>query len=168
VLLHGLLALAAGVLLLAWPDRTLLVVAIVLGVYLIAYGVLKMVDAITRPSLLTMERMLPATLGLLAVGAGTTVIARPEDSVVAVGLAAGIYLIVAGLAAGVSAIRAQEARAVNGLGALVNITAGILVVAWPDVTVTVIAVVLGIALVLRGGMEILASILLARPVARSS
>jgi uncharacterized membrane protein HdeD (DUF308 family) len=162
LLLHGLFALSAGVLLLVWPDRTLTVVAIVAGVYLLAFGVLKMIDAVARPRLLTMERVIPATLGLLAVGAGTIVIARPENSVLAVALAAGIYLIVAGLMTGVVAIRDRASRTVNGLGALLNLTAGIVVVAWPDVTVTAIAVVLGISLVLRGAVEIVASIALAR------
>jgi uncharacterized membrane protein HdeD (DUF308 family) len=162
LLLHGFFALAAGVLLLVWPDRSLLVVAIILGVYLLAFGILKTVDAIARPGLLTMERVIPATLGLLAAGAGTIVIARPQESVLAVALAAGIYMIVAGLATGVAAIQDQESRVVNGLGALLNLAAGVIVVAWPDVTVTVIAVVLGISLVLRGAVELVASIALAR------
>jgi uncharacterized membrane protein HdeD (DUF308 family) len=162
LLLHGLFALAAGVLLLVWPDRTLLVVAIILGTYLIAFGVLKTVDAITRPRLLTMERVVPTTLGLLAVAAGTIVITRPENSVLAVALAAGIYLIVVGLAAGVSAIQGRDGRAINALEAVLSLAAGVIVVAWPDVTVTAVAVVLGISLVLRGMVEIVASIALAR------
>jgi uncharacterized membrane protein HdeD (DUF308 family) len=154
LLAHGLVALVAGVLLLAWPDRTLLLIAVVLGVYLCVVGVLQTIRALDTPGLLAMERAIAATLGLLAVAAGAIAIARPDSSVLAVALAAGIYLIVVGLAAGVSAVREPEARVAHAALALINFVAGVLVVAWPDVTVTVVAVVLGIALVLRGVAEI--------------
>jgi uncharacterized membrane protein HdeD (DUF308 family) len=153
-LAHGLVALVAGVLLLAWPDRTLLLIAVVLGVYLVVAGVLQTIRALATPGLLAVERAIPATLGLLAVGAGAIAIARPDSSVLAVALAAGIYLIVLGLAAGVSAVREPETRVAHAALALINFVAGVLVVAWPDVTVTVVAVVLGIALVVRGVAEI--------------
>jgi uncharacterized membrane protein HdeD (DUF308 family) len=161
-LVHGGIALVAGTLLLVWPDRTLLLIGVVLGVYLVAFGVVEAVRALASPGLLAMERAIPATLGLLAVGAGTIAITRPASSVLAVALAAGIYLIVAGLAAGVSAIREGGERASRVAIALVNLTAGVIVVAWPDVTVTVVAVVLGIALVVRGVAEVLFSVHLAR------
>jgi uncharacterized membrane protein HdeD (DUF308 family) len=162
LLLHGGMALVAGILLLVWPDRTLLLIGVILGVFLVAVGVLEMVRALTAPGRLAMERVVPATLGLLAVGAGTIAIARPSSSVLAVALAAGIYLIVAGLAAGVTAIRESEARAWRVAIALVDLSAGVIVVVWPDVTVTVVAVVLGIALVVRGLAEIVFSFYIAR------
>jgi uncharacterized membrane protein HdeD (DUF308 family) len=161
-LVHGGTALVAGTLLLVWPDRTLLLIGVVLGVYLVAFGVVEAVRALASPGLLAMERAIPATLGLLAVGAGTIAITRPAASVLAVALAAGIYMIVAGLAAGVTAIREPVERASRIAIALVNLTAGVIVLAWPDVTVTVVAVVFGIALVVRGVAEVLFSVHLAR------
>ena len=162
VLTHGAVALVAGILLLVWPDRTLLLIGIILGVYLLAFGVLEMVRALATPGLLAMERAIPATLGLLAIAAGMIAITRPDSSVLAVALAVGIYLIVAGLAAGVRAIREPALRAPQAVLGVISVAAGILVVAWPDVTVTVVAVVIGIALVLRGVTEILLGIYLAR------
>jgi uncharacterized membrane protein HdeD (DUF308 family) len=159
---RGGLALVAGILLLVWPDRTLLLVGVILGVFLVAFGVLEMVRALASPGMLAMERVIPATLGLLAVGAGTIAIARPESSVLAVALAAGIYLVVAGLAAGVSAVREPDSRLPRAVLALVDLAAGILVIAWPDVTVTVVAVVLGIALVVRGVAEIILGVYIRR------
>jgi uncharacterized membrane protein HdeD (DUF308 family) len=159
---HGAVALVAGVLLLVWPDRTLLLIGVVLGVYLVVFGVLQTIRALATPGLLAMERALPATLGLLAVAAGAIAIARPDSSVLAVALAAGIYLIVVALAAGVTAVREPDARIAHAALALINFVAGTLVVAWPDVTVTIVAVVLGIALVLRGVAEIAFGIWAAR------
>jgi uncharacterized membrane protein HdeD (DUF308 family) len=160
LLAHGAFALVAGILLLVWPDRTLLLIGVILGVFLVAAGVLGVVRALTTPGQLAMERAVPATVGLLAVAAGTLVIARPEASVLGVALAAGIYLIVAGLANGVTAFREPDVRGANAVLAVVDIAAGIVVVVWPDVTVTVVAVVIGIALVLRGLAEILLSLYL--------
>jgi uncharacterized membrane protein HdeD (DUF308 family) len=147
---RGALALVAGSFLLAWPDRTLLLVGVILGIYLIVLGVLEMARALVTSGLLTMERVPPATLGLLAVAAGTLAIARPASSVLAVALAAGIYLVVAGLSAGLAAIREPDERGTRVALALVDLAAGVIVIAWPDVTVTALAVVLGITLVLRG------------------
>jgi uncharacterized membrane protein HdeD (DUF308 family) len=159
---RGTLALVAGIVLLAWPDRTLLLIGVVLGILLIAWGVLGIARALAPSGALVMERAIPATLGVLAVSAGTIAIVRPEASVLAVALAAGIYLIVAGLAAGVAAIREPENRVPNAVLGLVDVVAGALIVAWPDVTVTVVAVVLGIALVARGAAEIAFGIYIGR------
>ena len=159
---RGALGLVAGVLLLVWPDRTLLLVGVILGVFLVAFGVLEMARALTSPGRLAMERVIPATLGLLAVGAGTIAIARPESSVLAVALAVGIYLVVVGLAAGVSAIRERDGRFLRAFVALIDLAAGILVIAWPDVTLTVVAVVFGISFVVRGLAEIVLGIYVGR------
>ena len=123
---RGALGLVAGILLLVWPDRTLLLVGVILGVFLVAFGVLEMARAVTSPGRLAMERVIPATLGLLAVGAGTIAIARPESSVLAVALAVGIYLVVVGLATGVSAIRERDGRFIRAALALIDLAAGIL------------------------------------------
>jgi uncharacterized membrane protein HdeD (DUF308 family) len=162
LLAHGLLALVVGLLLLVWPDRTLLLIGVILGVYLVAFGVLELIRALTTPGRLAMERVVPATLGLLAIAAGTIAITRPDASVLAVALAAGIYLIVAGLANGVTALREPAERGPRALFAFINLAAGIIVVAWPDVTVTVVAVVFGIAFLVRGVAEVLLAIYLRR------
>jgi uncharacterized membrane protein HdeD (DUF308 family) len=161
-LAHGLLALVAGILLLVWPGRSLLAIGLILGIYLVALGVVEVIRALASPGMLAMERAIPATLGLLAVGAGTIAIVRPEASVLAIALATGIYLIVAGLAAGVNAVREPGGRGFRALSALINLGAGIVIVAWPDVTVTAVAVVLGIGLVIRGAVEVVFSIHLLR------
>jgi uncharacterized membrane protein HdeD (DUF308 family) len=162
LLAHGALALVVGLLLLIWPDRTLLLIGIILGAYLIAFGILEVIRALTAPGQLAMERVIPATLGLLAIAAGTIAITRPDSSVLAVALAVGIYLIVAGLAGAVNAFREPADRGPRVVMACINLVAGIVVVVWPDVTVTVVAVVFGIALLVRGAVEVLLALYLRR------
>ena len=163
-LLHGLLAIAAGALLLAVPDRTLLLVALVFGVYLIVAGIGAIGRALTTPGLLAMERSLPAIVGMLAIGAGIIVLIRPAASVLAVALAAGVYLIVAGLEAGVAAIQGTGSRGLDALRAAASIAAGMLVIAWPEISAGALALVLGIYLVVRGAIEVASSVALARRV----
>jgi uncharacterized membrane protein HdeD (DUF308 family) len=161
-LVRGVIALVAGVLLLVWPDRTLLLIGVILGVALIAFGVTEVVQAFSASGRLAMERAIPVTVGLLAVAAGIVVIARPDSSVRVVAIAAGIYLIVAGIAAGISAFSDPAIRGSQGFMAVLWIVTGLVILVWPDVTVTVLAVVFGISLVLRGIAEILLSIVLGR------
>jgi hypothetical protein len=61
-----------------------------------------------------------------------------------------------------SAISDPEIRSSQGFMAVLWIVTGIVILVWPDVTVTVVAVVFGISLVLRGIAEILLSIVLGR------
>ena len=161
-LVRGVVALVAGVLLLVWPDRTLLLIAVIIGVSLIAFGITEVVQALSASGRLAMERAIPVTVGLLAVAAGIVVIARPDSSVRVVAIAAGVYLIVAGIAAGMGAINDPGMRGSRGFLAVLWIVTGLVILVWPDVTVTVVAVVFGISLVLRGIAEILLSIVLGR------
>jgi uncharacterized membrane protein HdeD (DUF308 family) len=105
-----------------------------------------------------MQRALIATLGVLAVAAGAIVIARPEGTVLGVALAFGIYLIVAGLAAGISAAQNPATRALDGVRCVIDLAAGITIVVWPDVSVGVVATVLGIYLLARGTIEVAAGL----------
>lgn len=161
-LVRGVIALVAGILLLVWPDRTLLLIGVIIGASLIAFGITEVVQAFSASGRLAMERAIPVTVGLLAIAAGIVVIARPDSSVKVVAIAAGIYLIVAGIAAGISAFNDPEIRSSQGFMAVLWIVTGVVILVWPDVTVTVVAVVFGISLVLRGIAEILLSIVLGR------
>ena len=161
-LVHGALAIAAGVLLLAVPDGTLLLAGIAAGVYLVVAGVTGIGRGLTTPGMLAMERAIPVVVGLVAIAAGIVVLIRPASSVLAIAIAAGIYLVVAGLAAGVAALTERENRVLDALRSVGSIGAGVLLIAWPDISVRTFALILGIYLVVRGLIEIGASLGLAR------
>ena len=48
-ILSGILGVAAGILTFAWPDITLYVVSILVAWYLIAFGIIHMIDALGAP-----------------------------------------------------------------------------------------------------------------------
>src|SRR5258708_11110680 len=63
----GLAALVVGILLLAWPSKTLNLVAILIGVSLIAAGLLRLIDGFTAHDDSGGERVASVVIGLLAI-----------------------------------------------------------------------------------------------------
>jgi uncharacterized membrane protein HdeD (DUF308 family) len=152
LLAGGLVTLLVGVLLLAWPSRTLATVAVIVGVYLLLAGALEIGLAFSDRS----DSRTGALLrGALAGIAGLIVIRHPGGSTQLVALAVGIVLVLSGvmkltvLGAGVGG------RGWLLLEALVDLAIGVLLVAWPKFGVSSFAVVLGISLLVSGTLEAL-------------
>jgi uncharacterized membrane protein HdeD (DUF308 family) len=161
LLLVALCTLAVGVLLLVAPHRTLSTLAAILGIYLLAVGVLWICVGIAVKEV----RGVGLWRGILAVIAGAIVIRHPSDSITVLALAFGIFLIVAGVFELVAAIEYSERRGWRILEGLVDLAVGILIVSWPQFGVYTFAIVLGISLIVRGVVEAwlaLAGIMLSR------
>ena len=62
----------------------------------------------------------------------------------------GIVFVVAAIARLVDAVSSREGRAGNLLICLIDLAAGVIILAWPDLTLTAIAVIIGIVLIVRG------------------
>ena len=90
---------------------------------------------------------------MLALAAGIVVMARPEGSIKAIVVAAGLYLVILGLARivlGETGVPRKHSMA-HGAVALV---AGAVLLAWPDVTVGAMATIYGLFLLALGAAEI--------------
>jgi uncharacterized membrane protein HdeD (DUF308 family) len=146
-LLLGLISIAVGILALVYPDETLATIAIIFGVYLLFAALLQLALAFGES-----ERSRGALLlGAAVAGiAGIIVIRHPGGSVQVVALAFGIYLVVMGMMRLYAAMYAQDGRGWLILWGLVDLAAGILIVAWPQFGVATLAVVLSIVLLVRG------------------
>ena len=146
-LLLGLVSIAVGVLALAYPDETLTTIAIIFGIYLLLAALVQLALAFGEG-----ERSRGALLLSAAVAgiAGIIVIRHPGGSVQVVALAFGIYLVVMGMMRLYAAVYAVEGRGWVILWGLIDLAAGILIVAWPKFGVATLAVVLSIALLARG------------------
>src|ERR671918_3208592 len=89
----GLVSIAAGVLAIVYPDITLLALGIFAGVGLLFSGALDIADAIAgEPE----GRVLSAIVGVLSVVAGLICLRRPGESLLAIVVVLGIYLVVSG------------------------------------------------------------------------
>jgi uncharacterized membrane protein HdeD (DUF308 family) len=140
LLLVGLATLAVGVLLLVAPHRTLSTLAAILGIYLLAIGVIWLAVAIGVKE----ARGSALWRGALAVIAGAIVIRHPSDSITVLALAFGLFLLVAGVFELVAAVEYAERRGWRILEGVVDLAIGILT----------FAIVLGIGLLVRGAIEV--------------
>jgi uncharacterized membrane protein HdeD (DUF308 family) len=151
-LVLGLVSIVAGILAIAYPDITLLALGLFIGISLLITGVMEIIEAIAgEPEL----RALNAIVGVLAVVAGLICIRRPGESLLALIIVLGIYLVVSG---GISFVRAfanLEDRALRLGLALIDVILGILILSLPELSLVTLAVLFAISLLVRGAFACL-------------
>lgn len=159
VLAFGLITVAAGIAVLVWPRETLLVVAVVFGIQLIVTGLFRFVGAFATSDLTGGSRVLFALLGVLSVIVGLWAVRHVLLTLLALVLFLGIFWVVNGMVEVFTAVshRLMPNRGWTvGMGIL-SIIAGIIVLAFPGLTLIGLAVILGIWLLVFGVMEVVAA-----------
>ena len=147
----GLVTIAIGVVVVVWPGETLTVLSVLFGIQLLLFGVFRLISAFSSQSL---APGLTGFIGVIGMVAGVVVLRNRFETVAVLATLLGIVWIVGGSIDLISSIadnRLQD-RGWIALSAAVSIVAGIIVVAWPAPTVTVIAWVAGIYLIVFGLM----------------
>lgn len=152
VLLGGM-AIVTGVLALAYPDITLRALGIILGAYLLIWGVLTLVAAFgpDTPAPLAVLRVLVGFVGIIA---GLVCLVRPGASLLALLIAFSFWFILVGIADLVRGMERTTGRFWPVLLGLVSIAAGVVILGNPDIGLTTLALLVGIGLLLRGTLEI--------------
>ena len=145
----GVISIVAGVLAIVYPDVTLLALALIAGINLLLLGALGLVEAITADDS-GGARVLTGVLGLLGVIAGLVVMRRPGESLLAIILILGVWFVVSGLVDAIRALTTPVDRAFRLLVAIADIVLGGLILALPELSLTTIAVLTGIAFIIRG------------------
>lgn len=156
----GLVALALGVVVLVWPGPSILVAAVLFGLFLVLSGIIELAFALTLDVsvgsriLLLISGALSLILGVLAFrhfGQGYAV------------LLLAIWISVAFIFQGVTELTlAISHREIPGRGWLVfggilGMLAGIVVLGWPFSSIVVLALVTGIWLVIIGIARIISA-----------
>jgi uncharacterized membrane protein HdeD (DUF308 family) len=151
--LSGAISAVVGLLVLAYPSPSVKLLGVFLGINLLAGGVLLIVRSVASDD--ADDTRTPAMLlGTLGVIAGLIVIRNPDKSLVLLGVAFAIYLVVAGaVALGHGLVRSEHRWSTLGRGAVL-VAAGTVILSWPDIGVKSLAVLAGIALLLQGAFEI--------------
>src|SRR5438067_6918371 len=93
LLLAGLCSVVIGVLLLAWPDETLVIIAQIAGIYLLVIGALWIAVGLGLGD----ARGGGLLRGIIATLAGVIVIRHPSDSLTLMALAIGACLLLVGV-----------------------------------------------------------------------
>ena len=146
-LILGLVSTIAGILAIVYPDITLLAIGIFAGVSLLFLGAMDIVEAIAgAPE----SRTLAAIIGVLSLLAGLVCLRRPGESLLALIIVLGIYLVIAGVIRFVRAFGELEDRALLLGLAIIDIILGALILALPGLSLVTLAILFGISLIARG------------------
>src|SRR3954471_15411966 len=90
----GVICVVTGILAIVWPDLTLLTLGIFAGIYLMITAIMEIIDAIIGdPG----GRAMSAILGIISLIAGLIFLRRPGESLLAIVIVAGIFLVAEGV-----------------------------------------------------------------------
>jgi uncharacterized membrane protein HdeD (DUF308 family) len=156
VLTFGIITLLAGLLTLAWPGRTIVVIAVLFGIQLVVAGIFRFIAALAADEESGGARALLALLGVLSFIVGLYALRNVLVTIAALALLLGIYWIVNGA---VETFAALSHKGMHGRGwtifmGLLSVVAGVVVLVYPSISLATLAVVLGFWLLVYGIMEI--------------
>jgi uncharacterized membrane protein HdeD (DUF308 family) len=151
--LFGVVTFGVGVFFVVSPHETLSTFTVIAGIFLLFDGVVAIFGSIFGKG---EGRGLLALIGVLSAIAGLVLIKKPFDTLVVFTLIVGVWFVVAGIVRFVVALGSPEGRGGNILTAILDLIAGILILAWPDLGLATVAVIIGIVLIMRGALFIVA------------
>jgi len=145
LIVRGILAVAVGIMALAWPGVTVLALVILFAVYAFMASGLQVVRAFTsRDAGPVVGHLL---VGLIDLAAGVLALAWPGATALVLVLIVGSWAVVTGLFEVVAAFQAGEAagtRALYVLGGLVSVAFGVVLFARPGVGALSLALLFGL------------------------
>jgi uncharacterized membrane protein HdeD (DUF308 family) len=146
--------LLAGIVVMAWPGQTVLVVAVLFAVQILVDGVFNLVRAIADSGEGGGFRVMLLVLGLFSMIVGVLALQNIVQTVAVLVLLLGAYWIVHGIIEAVVAIADRTAphRGLQIIVGLIGIVAGIVVLSYPISSISTLAVILGIWLAVYGIM----------------
>jgi uncharacterized membrane protein HdeD (DUF308 family) len=153
ILASAVATLVPGVLLLVWPEATLHVVAVLMGLYLLAAGAFRFVETFARQE--QGHRLPSLLLAVLYVLAGVLCLRHPLQTITALSLIVGMVWLVSGILTLYTALAAPDLphRGFVLGAAVLGIVAGIVVLALPAESARALTRLLGLWLVLLGLAE---------------
>ena len=151
LIVRGILAVAVGIIALAWPSVTVLALVIVFAVYaFIASGMQAARAFSSRNAGPVIGHLL---LGLVDLAAGIIALAWPGPTALVLVLVVGVWAIVAGLVEIAAAFGHGEAagtRALFILGGLITVAFGVVLCARPGIGAVTLALLFGLFSLIAG------------------
>jgi len=152
----GVVTLGFGVLLTFKPGKSVHTIAVILGIWLLILGVVRLIQAIGA----TGERVGLFIIGLLAILIAILLLHHTTTTVSVVGFIVGIFWTVGGIAQllhGFSANDGKVSWLVVLLG-LISTIIGVLCLVYPSLSLSIICVITGVGMIVYGIVEVLASL----------
>jgi uncharacterized membrane protein HdeD (DUF308 family) len=164
VLVFGMVTLGIGVVVTLHPKDTIYAFAIVLGIWLFVAGLFRIVAAIADNEDNGGTRWLMAVLGLVSVIIGILFLRHTNETVKTLAFLIGLFWVVGGIIEFFTAYSdyGSPTRVWRIVMGVLAFAAGVVTLVVPNLTVTTLAVIMGIWLILYGILEIALSLLLRR------
>ncbi len=145
-------AIAVGVVLLVWPNATLTIVAVLIGIALIIAGLLRLIDGFTAHDASGGKRVAYVLIGLLAIIVGLYCIRHYNLVIGALAIIIGLFWVIHGIAdIAIGLFGGQfPGRWLTVVAGVLSLFAGLIVLFWPAITVIVLVRVIGIWLLVYG------------------
>jgi uncharacterized membrane protein HdeD (DUF308 family) len=149
-LVVGILTAGAGLLVIFRPWTGVFALAILIAAGFLISGIGDLVGASSFD-----KKAIPVVWGLLAIAAGILTLVWPDITLWALAVIIGIALILRGLARLAAAITEKPYLwALWAFFGAVEVLVGVMAIGWPDVTIVVLAVLIGIDLLIAGLVEV--------------
>ncbi len=154
IMLVAVVTFALGLILLIWPQATLIVVAALLGAALLVTGIFRLIHGLTVHDATGGMRAAYVIIGLLAALAGLYCLRHIDVTVVLLAFIVGVFWTLHGIvdlsvAATLGPGTGRGLRAVTGV---LSLAAGLIVMFWPTISLTILLWVMGIWLLAYGVM----------------
>jgi uncharacterized membrane protein HdeD (DUF308 family) len=159
----GLLAIAIGVIVLVWPDRTLRVVGILFGIYLLVSGVIEILVAFA-PEERTGMRILAVITGAISIVLGLLCFRGAFESILLLALWIGFGWLFRGIARAVAAASTpyDSQRGWQIFGGIILAIGGVVVIVAPVESILTLAVLVGIWLIVLGVWQVIETFVVRR------
>jgi uncharacterized membrane protein HdeD (DUF308 family) len=159
LLSFGILTAGLGAAIIAWPDKSVAIAGVLLGISLLISGVFGLVASFTQPDRSTGSRVLMAISGAISVALGLLAFQGVTQAITILVLIVGIGWIMRGI---IELVAGLQAAGVPGRGmtitaGIIAIAAGVAILLWPSITLTVLCWIVGLTLLAIGGVEIAAA-----------
>jgi uncharacterized membrane protein HdeD (DUF308 family) len=171
--LGGLVAIVFGIVLLVWPNLSLVALLALFGAFFLVYGVLGVAAGLSLLAHRSTE-WVPFVLGGLAgIAIGAVTFFRPDITALVLVYVIAAWAIVTGIFEIVAAVDAYEAKAEAwwlGIAGVLSIVFGAIIAIWPGSGVLAILWLIGIYSIVLGVMRVVYAYRLhtARNAARSA
>ena len=152
MLIGAVVTFGFGLAVVAWPHATLKVIAILLGIQLLVFGLIRLISGFTADERGGGVRAAYVVLGLLGILAGLYCIRHLSVTVALLAILVGLFWVMHGIVDLIVAAVAGPVpgRWVKALAGLISLAAGLIVMFKPTESLRFLLVVLGIYLMLYG------------------
>jgi uncharacterized membrane protein HdeD (DUF308 family) len=150
----GVLTIILGVLAVTWPELTIVVLVMLLGIQLLVYGGVSILSAFKEGK----GRILAVIFGVLSLIAGAALFLRPVQNLDALVIVLSLFWLVGGMVQAIGSIVDRGERwGLELVTGIISVAAGLVMLSWPGPTLFVIALIAGAWMMVVGVVHIVAA-----------